>query len=95
MLCMRTENIYLRQHYLKGYKLSTTELLPTEVGTETKWKKINLVIGGLVCGKTFVELESVINLNKPMHLSFKNKQKNSNNQTTKNQYLYLATNSKA
>lgn len=77
MLFMRTENRYLRQHYLKGYKLCTTELLLTEVGIENKWKKINLVMGGLgmICGKTFVELENVINLNKPIHLSFKNKQK--------------------
>lgn len=69
MLFMRTENRYLRQHYLKGYKLRW-EL-------RINGKKINLVIGGLVmtCGKTFVELESVINLNKSMHLSFKNKQK--------------------
>lgn len=29
----------------------------------------------MTCGKTFVELENVINLNKPIHLSFKNKQK--------------------
>lgn len=46
----------------------------------------------MTCGKTFVELESVINLNKPMHLSFKNKQTNkSSKNINKNQYLYLAT----
>jgi hypothetical protein len=45
---MRTENRYLRQQYLQGYKLSTTELLPTEMEIGNKWKQINKARGGLL-----------------------------------------------
>lgn len=42
-------------------------------------------------GKIFVELESVINLNKPMHLSFKNK-RTKKKQTKNPQKIQTKTN---